>query len=176
MKKMFSFVLLFLYEILRGTYIFTTRPEFSIEILPVSWYVTIPSLLFPFIFLYCLFHYSTDNEMMDKSNFSSKTTEPTANSSDGATVAVANSSVSTEPTATTANLSKFLFILCKFISDIGLGMYIYRDFMYAITYGAYNNYYSLRRLLSLVLFLVFDVIIVLVMVFSNKKTDGSKCK
>ena len=141
MKSVILYIILTIYEVIRGIFLLISRPEFSIELLPVSWYSTIPSLLLPMVFLFFMYQYGKEKE----ENNSLKTT----------------------------NVSQFLYLLWKFISDIGIAVYMYIDLPYALSFGAYNNYYSTRQLLSLVLFLTIDVIIIILLLFSNKKRKGS---
>jgi hypothetical protein len=119
MKKKIVFASLFLYELVHIFCILTTRPEFAIEILPVSWYASVPLLLLPIIFLYFL----ATKEKEEKSPFQK------------------------------------LYVLVKILSLISLAGYIQADLPYAQTYGALNDFYSLRHLLYLVIFFIFDGII-----------------
>lgn len=53
MQKKFVFtVFLYCYELFRLVFVLTYHPEFNIEMLPASWYLAVPLMTFPFIFLY----------------------------------------------------------------------------------------------------------------------------
>ncbi len=119
MKKKIVFVSLFVYEVVRIFCILTIRPESAIEILPASWYVSVPLLILPLLFLYFL----ATKEKEEDSPFQK------------------------------------LYVLVKILSLISLAGYIYADFPYAQGYGALNDFYSLRHLIYLVIFFLFDGII-----------------
>ena len=64
-KKLFLVYLLYIYEALRLIFILTYQPNFSIEILPISWYISVPLLCFSFIFIYHGFTQTTlENKML----------------------------------------------------------------------------------------------------------------
>lgn len=53
MQKKFVFtVFLYCYELFRLIFVLTYHPEFNIEMLPASWYLAVPLMSFPFVFLY----------------------------------------------------------------------------------------------------------------------------
>ena len=57
-KNNFSIIGVFLicYEILRMIFIFTTKPEFSIELLPVSWYSSVSLCCLPIILVFLMYN------------------------------------------------------------------------------------------------------------------------
>lgn len=55
-------IALIIYEALRFIAILTTRPEYSIQILPFSWYATAPLAFFPVILAYLAFFSKKDGD------------------------------------------------------------------------------------------------------------------
>lgn len=107
-----------IYELVRIVFIILARPEFTVQMLPLSWFVATPLLVFPIIFILLLLE--------------------------------------------APKTFVFLYCLSKSMQFFGSVSYIIRDYPFAIIYGSTNNYYSLRNLLWLVLFLIFDVILCVV--------------
>lgn len=121
------------YEIARCFFILTTHGEFSIELLPLSWYAAAPLLIIPVILAIPAFSGNAPH-------------------------------------------CRDFYIYTKILSIPGLIIYILRDYKYALAAAALNNLYSLERLIAVVLFLLFDVIIMLVLFIKTKKTEGNSCK
>ena len=122
-----------IYEIARCFLILTTHGEFSIELLPLSWYAAAPLLIIPVI--------------LALPAFSGKNPH-----------------------------CRDFYIYTKILSIPGLIIYILRDYKYALAAAALNKMYSFERLIDVVLFLLFDVIIMLVLFIKAKKTEGNSCK
>ncbi|MBE6350996.1 MAG: hypothetical protein E7062_09680 [Spirochaetaceae bacterium] len=54
-KNKLIIIPLFIYEIIRLFFIISTKPVIGIETLPLSWYMSIPFLIFPTVFMYFYF-------------------------------------------------------------------------------------------------------------------------
>lgn len=54
---------------------------------------------------------------------------------------------------------------------LGMISYAVQDFSSAVSYGALNNYYSLRLLLFLLIFFIIDGILIIAFILTQKK-DG----
>lgn len=75
----------------------------------------------------------------------------------------------------------WMYVFVKAAQFLGICKYISDDYAYAINYGFQNNYYSLRRLISLVSFLVIDAILIVVFFIYQRKrkdinADNSSCE
>ena len=135
MKKNNLYSLIFIcYEIARITVILTTRPEFSIEILPVSWYSSVPLLSFSLIFAYLMTAY----DYPEKKIFSN------------------------------------LYQISKFFSNAGIVAFLAKAIPLSISYGTINDYYSLKRSIFLMIFLIIDAILCTVLFLKTKNPDNGE--
>lgn len=132
-KNNFSIIglVLICYEIFRMVFIFTTRPEFSIEILPASWYSSAPLSFLPIVLAFLIFHL-----------------------------------VSQDSKATCTKL----YSLCKFFSVMGIHKYISALRNIDFSFEQFNEYYSVKRALFLMIFCVIDVILSIVILLYGRKT------
>ena len=64
---------------------------------------------------------------------------------------------------------EFLYILSKILMLPGFIVYIIKDMPYALTLGKDNNFYSLRYLFAVVLFLLIDVILIIILTIIIRK-------
>ena len=132
-KNNLYFLLLICYEITRLVLILTTRPEFSIDILPISWYSSVPLLAFPLILVYLMF----THDFPQKKIFIN------------------------------------LYSITKILSDSGLVAYCTKAIPLSVSYGKINGYYSLKRSLFLMIFLVIDAILCTVIFLKDKYKENT---
>jgi len=118
-----------IYELFRFIIILASRPEFTIQILPLSWYATAPLAFLPVILAYLAFFHSKED----------RTT------------------------------CEFLYIISKILMIPGFVAYITKDIPYALELGKSNNFYSVRYLLVIMLFLLIDVILIIFLTIIIRK-------
>ena len=99
--------------------ILVSRPEFEIQILPLSWYAAAPLAFLPILLSYMAFFSKREDN----------------------------------------GSCLFLYIISKILMIPGFVAYIIKDIPYALAFGMDNNFYSLRYLIVVVLFLLIDVIL-----------------
>jgi len=68
---------------------------------------------------------------------------------------------------------KFLYVISKILMMPGIVAYIIKDIPYALAFGKDNNYYSIRYLLAIVLFLLIDVILIIIFTIIIKTKQKS---
>lgn len=133
-KNNLYFLLLICYEITRLVLILTTRPEFSIDILPVSWYSSVPLLAFPLILVYLMF----THDFPQKKIFSN------------------------------------LYSISKLLSSAGFIAYCTKVIPISVSYGQINGFYSLKRSIFLMIFLIINAILCTVIFLKIKNPDDGE--
>ncbi len=119
-KKLFVFIISLGYEVLRLAMILTTRPEFSIDILPASWYAAVPLLAFPIVLVFLIAKAQEPNQRIVLCRF---------------------------------------YLLTKILSGAGIFMFCMDVIPFSISYGHLNDFYSIKRSLFLMIFLLIDAIL-----------------
>ncbi len=63
----------------------------------------------------------------------------------------------------------FIYLLSKILMLPGSVAYIFKDLPFALTLGKSNNYYSLRCLIGITLFLLIDAILIIILTIKLRK-------
>ncbi len=122
-------IAIIIYELLHFIAILIVRPEYSIQILPLSWYAAVPLAFMPVILAYLALYSKDDSD----------------------------------------HKYTFLYIVSKTLMLPGYVAYIAKDIPYALAFGKDNNYYSLRCLFGIVLFLLIDAILIIILTIRLKR-------